>query len=208
MKRKLLLIGTALILVVGTILTLAVSSLAATVNITANNSPLPVVQTMVQSGGSGITNTVKLKYSTGSNPPFTHVYPKWYRSNPQKKNGTITAGDVSYVDATGTSGKIRIAIHFIDAGTWDSYFTDLNMVVNLRSGQSGSWTQAIDLDGNVNATGTLTLDTGDLSFILAGGTHYDISIDSGTFTLQNMATDPSTLPFAKFYVSADPVTGF
>jgi hypothetical protein len=208
MKKKRLLIGLALILAAGTIITFAASSLAARLNINANPDSPPVVQTMVQAGGSGITNTVKLKYSTGPNPPFTHVYPKWYRQNPNKKDGTITAGDVSYVDATGVSGNIKVAIYFTDAGPWDTLFTTLDMIVNVRSGQSGTWTQAIDLDGNVNATGTLTLDTGDLSFILAGGTHYDISIDSGDWSLKDQATDPTLLPFTKFYVRADPVTGF
>jgi hypothetical protein len=202
MKKKLVFIGLALILVVGTTLTFATNSLAATVNITADSSDPAIAQSVGGAGGDGVANTVKLQYSTGANSPFTHVSPTWSPS--KKKAGTISAGDVYYVDCTGNAADVRVTIYLTNSGKLAKDYTYLNMKINVRGGESEDWTQATTVDDSIDATDYLTFDRGEISFILAGSTYYDIMIDSGDFFCANTLVDATHDLSPEFYINIEP----
>jgi hypothetical protein len=201
MKKKLVFIGLALILIVSTVTTFAVSSLAAGVSITADSSTPAVVQSVGGAGGNGVPNTIKLQYSTGSSPPYTQVPPTW---SPSKKHaGNITAGDVYYVDCTGSAANVRVTIYVTNSGKLVNDYTYLNMQVNIRAGSSGIWTQATTADDSTNATDYLTFDKSAISFILIGSTHYDISIDGGDFYCSQTLVDATHDISPQFYVNVE-----
>jgi hypothetical protein len=202
MKKKLVFIGIALILIVGTTLTFAASSLAAEVSITADSSDPAVAQSVGGAGGDGVANTIKLQYSTGATAPFAHVSPTWSPS--KKKAGTITAGDVYYVDCTGNASDVRLTIYLTNSGKLAKDYTYLNMQVNVRGGESEDWTQAVTVDDSINATDYMTFDKGVISFILEGSTFYCISIDGGDFYCANTLVDATHDLSPKFYINVEP----
>ena len=71
MKKKLIFVVAAILLITGTTLTFAHSNLAASVSITAATRNPSIVQSVGGTGSEGVPNTVKLEYSSGSRFSFT-----------------------------------------------------------------------------------------------------------------------------------------
>jgi hypothetical protein len=187
MKKKLVFLGAALLLITSTTLTFAHNSLAASVSITAAAGDPSIVRSVGGAGADGVANTVGLKYSTGGAAPFTQVPPSW--TPVKNKTGAITPGDVYYVDTTNYAGDVKVALYLTNSGLLAMDYAYLNMRVNFWAGASGAWTQATPVGDTANATDYLTLDKGTVSFILLGGTHYCISIDSGDYYCVDTVVD-------------------
>ena len=202
MKKKLLFLGVALLLIMGTTLTFAHSNLAASVSITAASGDASTVQSVGGTGSDGVPNTVQLEYSTGSSAPFTQVSPSW--SPVKNQTGAITPGDVYYINATNYAGDIRVTVYLTNAGLLAKDYTYLNMMVNVWTGSSGSWTQATPVGDTANATDYLTFDKGTVSFILQGGTHYCISIDGGAYYCVDTTVDGTHDLSPQYYINVVP----
>ena len=192
----------ALLLIAGTAITFAHNSLGASVNITAASGNPSIVQSVGGTGSDGVPNTVKLEYSTGSSAPFTSVSPSW--SPAVNQTGTITPGDVYYVDASNYAGDIRVTVYLTNSGLLAEDYTYLNMKVNVWTGSSGSWTQATPIGDSSNATDYLTLDQGTISFILQGNAHYCISIDGGDYYCEGTTVDSTHDLSPQFYINVAP----
>ena len=202
MKKKLVFVGVGLFLIAATTLTFAHNSLAATVSITAASGDPAIVQSVGGAGSDGVPNTVQLEYSTGSSAPFSHVSPSW--SPVKNQTGAITHGDVYYVDVSNYAGDVRVTIYLTNAGLLAKDYTYLNMMVNVRAGSSGTWTQATPVGDSDNATDYLTLDKGTVSFILQGSTHYCISIDGGAYYCVDTTVDSSHDLSPQYYINVLP----
>ena len=180
MKKKLMFAIAAILLITGTTLTFAHSSTAATVSITAAVTGDPSnVQSVGGAGNDGVPTTVKLKHSSGGTSPYTHVPPTW--APVKNQAGSITSGDVYYVDASTYTGDIRVTVYLINTGLLAKDYTYLNMELNVWAGSSATWVQATPVNDTGNATGYLTLDNGAVSFVLQGSTHYCFSIEGGAY---------------------------
>ncbi|HXX59367.1 MAG TPA: hypothetical protein VEI27_01675 [Dehalococcoidales bacterium] len=199
MKKKLLFFGVALVLVVLTAVTFARPTSSSTVTITAASSgDVSTVQSVGGSGTSGVANTVALQYATGSSAPFTQVSPAW--SPAKNASGSITSGDVYYADVTNYTGDVRVNIYLTNSGALSKDYSYLNMKVNVWAGASGAWLQATNVGSGDDANDYLTLNNGVVSFVLAGGTHYDISIDGGSFFCADTTVDSTHSLSPDFYV--------
>jgi len=138
MKKKLVFLGAALLLITSTTLTFAHNSLAASVSITAAAGDPSIVRSVGGAGADGVANTVGLKYSTGGAAPFTQVPPSW--TPVKNKTGAITPGDVYYVDTTNYAGDVKVALYLTNSGLLAMDYAYLNMRVNFWAGASGAWT--------------------------------------------------------------------
>ena len=201
MKKKLMFAIAAILLIACTTLTFAHTSNAATVSITAGATGNPsIVQSVGGAGAEGVPTTVKLKYSSGTDSPYTTVPPSW--APVKNQAGSISSGDVYYVDATNYAGDLRVTVYLTNTGSLAKDYTYLNMEVNVWTGSSGAWTQATPVDDTANATGYLTLDKGTLSFILQGSTHYCFSIEGGAFYCIDTTIDGTHDLSPQYYMDA------
>jgi hypothetical protein len=178
MKKGLIFLIALLVLLSATAITFARNTATTAVSITAAGAGGTGEAAKDVSGIATVDTGIKLHYSTGSGP-YVHVAPSW--DPVVEQPGSIEAGDLYYFNSTGYTGDVLVTLYVTNPDELAQYYSYLNMQVNIRSGSSGVWTQSTLADGTAIGTVYLTLVNGKLSFILNGGTNYDISIDGGTY---------------------------
>jgi hypothetical protein len=200
MKKGMIFIIALLVLLSATAVTFARNTATTAVSITQAGSGGGGEAAQNVSGIATVPDTIKLKYSTGTDN-YTHVAPSWDPVNEQA--GSIKPGDIYYFDTTGYTGDILVTVYVTNPYELAKDYSYLDMQVNIRSGSSGAWLQSKLADGTAIGTVYLTLVNGKLTFLLNGGTHYDISIDSGTYyPIDTNATGGSLSP--AFYLEIQP----
>jgi hypothetical protein len=195
MKKKLIFGIALMLLLAGVGITYATSSASASVTITAGG--VGGVKADVDNIAA-VADTIKLKHSTGADAPYTHVAPDW--SPVENEAGTVTAGDLYYVDCVGYTGDIQVTVYLTNPGALLKDYTYLNMQINVWEGDSpGPWAQATLADGSAIGTQFITPLNGYYTFLLSGNTHYVISIDDGSFLCKDIDADGGDLS-PDFYI--------
>jgi hypothetical protein len=177
MKKKIIFALVVLLLLGGTAITFSQNSASASVTITAggNNGDISTIKTIAD-----IDTDTGLKYSTGDSGAYTAVPASW--SPVVNTAGTVTKGDLYYVDTTGYTGDVLVTVYMTNAGMLVRDYNYLDFQVNVWSGTSGSWTtQATRADGSPIGTVFLTEINGSVNLVLAGATKYCITIDGGSY---------------------------
>jgi hypothetical protein len=199
MKKKIIFAVALLLLLASTAIAFAQTTATATVAISAgsNSGGASSIKTLNDVGGS-----IALKYSTGTEAPFTHVAPDWEPIVEQP--GAISAGDVFYIDCTSYTGDVLVTLHLTNASELSRDYSYLDMQVNVWEGTSEAWDQATEADNSTIGTVYLTIINGETTFILHGDTEYCISIDGGTYyCIDTDAAGGSTSP--DFYLDVSPI---
>jgi hypothetical protein len=199
MKRTLF-FGIALILLfAATAITFAQTTATTSIAISAGST----------SGGASsiktlddIGDTIKLRYSSGSEAPYTHVAPDW--TPIVERPGSITAGDVYYIDSTSYTGDVMVTLYLTNASALSCDYSYLDMQVNVWEDSNGTCDQAVLADGSAIGTVFLTIPNGSTSFILHGNTTYCVTIDGGSYyCIDTDAAGGSLSP--NFYLDVSPL---
>jgi hypothetical protein len=162
----------------------------------------------VETAAAAIADT-KLRYSTGAGPVnYVNVPPAW--SPVIEDPGSITAGDLYYVDTIGYDGDVVATLYISNADALSKDYAYLNMQVNVweltHTMPADTWSsaQATYADGTAIGTVYLTLENGFITFVLEGNSHYAISIDGGNFyCVDTDAADGELSP--DFYLEVTPL---
>ncbi|MFC1869698.1 hypothetical protein ACFLYE_00330 [Chloroflexota bacterium] len=117
--------------------------------------------------------------------------------------GSITPGDLFYVDATRSPADILATMHLTNTQElYRSYrYLILQVGVYVESG-SGEWGRASWAGGELIPDTFLTLQTGKVSFSLAGYANYRVAIDKGSFYCLTTSADGGSLS-PQFYLAVD-----
>ena len=185
MKKGLIFAIALVVLLSATVITFARNTATESVSITA--AGVGGFAAGNAQGASQAVATVKLKHSSGGSAPYTNVAPTW--SPVVGQAGSITAGDIYYLDCSAYLGDVMVTINLTNPSALAKDYSYLNLLVNVWSGGAGTWTtQATNSDGSaIYSVGPpviesfLNIINGNVTFILAGGTHYCITIDSGDY---------------------------
>lgn len=176
MKKKIIFALVALLLLGGTAITFSQNSASASVSITAGGNGGEI--STVKDVAAANTDT-KLKHSTGTDAPYTGHTASW--SPFINTAGTVTEGDLYYVDTTGYTGDVLVTVYMTNAGMLVKDYTYLNLLVNVWSNPSGSWVQAARADDSPIGSVYLTEINGSVSMVLLGDNKYCITIDGGSY---------------------------
>jgi hypothetical protein len=199
MKKTLVFVITLVLLLAATAITFAQTTAVASVAISAGSTTggAASIKTLDDVG-----DTTKLCYSTGSEAPYSHVAPDW--SPIVERPGSISAGDVYYVDTTSYTGDVMVTMYLTNASALSLDYSYLDMQVNVWENSGGTWNQATEADDSVIGTVFLTIPNGSASFILHGNTTYCVTIDGGSFyCIDTDAANGSLSP--DFYLDVSPL---
>jgi hypothetical protein len=176
MKKKIIFALVALLLLGGTAITFSQNSASASVSIAAggNGGEISTVKNVTDANAD-----TKLKYSTGTEAPYTGVSASW--SPVVNTAGSVTHGDLYYVDTTGYTGDVLVTVYLTNAGMLVKDYTYLNFQVNVWSGTSGAWIQGARADDSPIGSVYLNQINGSVSMVLLGDTKYCITIDGGSY---------------------------
>lgn len=118
--------------------------------------------------------------------------------------GVDTPGDLFYVDADENSSDIQVTLYVTNTRELSHCYKYLILKVGVYvEGDNDEWTAASSWDGTSLPTTFVTMGNGEVSFTLAGGAKYKISIDRGCFyCFRSQADGGSVSP--QFYLTADP----
>lgn len=208
MKKGLIFAIALIVLLSATAVTFARNTATESVSITAAGAGGYAAGNV--QGASQAVATVKLKHSSGGSAPYTNIAPTW--SPVIEQAGTITAGDIYYLDCASYLGDVMVTLHLTNPAALAKDYSYLNLLVNVWSGGAGVWTtQATNADGSaIYSAGSplvesfLNIINGNVSFVLAGGTHYCITVDSGNYyCIDTDAIGGSLSP--NFYLEIQPL---
>ncbi len=119
--------------------------------------------------------------------------------------GSVTPGDLFYIDATGSPGDLAINLYITNAQELTHYLRYLILKVSVSSeSQDGQWRQAPLRGSSAPEDGMyLTLQNSPVRFLAPGNSRYKVSIDSGSYySLPASAVSSNEPPH--FYLTVDP----
>ena len=181
MKKGMIILIALLVLLSATAITFARNTAATSVTITAGG--ITGYASDDVSGIAGVATSIKLKNSTGSGP-YVHVAPTWTPVIEQA--GAITGGDVYYLNTTDYTGDILVTLYLTNPNELQKNYSNLMMKVNVwkrvLADPDDPWVQATMANGDaIVDTMYLTINNGNVSFILTGDLEYCISVDGGSY---------------------------
>jgi len=98
-----------------------------------------------------------------------------------KAIGSVTPGDLFYVDAAGNPADITLSLYVTNTGELIHYLKYLTLQVAVYiEDSSGHWIKP-QINGEESPKIYLTLQNGPVTFTLPGGARYKVAIDSGCF---------------------------
>jgi hypothetical protein len=98
-----------------------------------------------------------------------------------KAIGSVTPGDLFFVDAAGNPGEITLSLYITNTGELIHYLRYLTVHVAVYVEDSpGQWTKS-QINGEKPPEIYLTLQNSPVTFTLPGGARYKVAIDSGCF---------------------------
>jgi hypothetical protein len=118
-----------------------------------------------------------------------------------KAIGSVNRGDIFTIDNTGSDSDTSFTLSLTNTDELidDFRYMTLNIGIYIRN-SDGEWEKAPFAD-NVNSSVYLTMQNGSVSFTLAGGAVYKVSVEKGCFYCYGSgAVKTVTLP--EFYLSA------
>lgn len=153
--------------------------------------------TSIQAGGiSGAANEFADVVTSGAPPT---AFTNWAASNSSTAQAAVwqpvvgqvvpvkTPGDVGIIDATGTTGNVLVTLVLSNAASLSADYSYVNLPIVLKQCTLVSTTctwNAVTADANSQPIGDsgveyLTLSNGYLSFLVAGGSYYEVTIPTG-----------------------------
>lgn len=198
MRKRFIFAIAAVLLLAATAITFARNTSATSISISAG----------AQSGVASTISTSadalpahKLKYSPGA----AWVTPTW--SPVMGDPGSITAGDIYYIDTTSYTGDVIISVYLTNPDELHTDYSYLNMNVSVWFYDTDHWAQASLSGGGTGDTSGkyLTLNNGYLSFIVAGNAEYCVSVDGGEYYCIDTTEDATHSLDPAFYMEVDPL---
>ena len=117
--------------------------------------------------------------------------------------GSVTPGDLFYVDAAGNPGDISLSLHITNTDDLIHYLRYLTLKVAVYVEDSNrQWIKPVINGGEFPET-YLTLQNSPVTFTLPGGAHYTIAIESGCFYCLSAGHAGNNFP-PRFYLDAGP----
>ncbi len=118
--------------------------------------------------------------------------------------GVDTPGDLFYVDADENSGDIEVTLYITNARELSHCYKYIILKVGIYvEDDTDEWTAASSWNGASIPSTFITMGNGEVSFSLAGGAKYKITIDRGSFYCFRSEADGGSLS-PQFYLIADP----
>lgn len=122
-----------------------------------------------------------------------------------KAIGSVTPGDLFYVDATDSSNDICISLYITNAHELTPYLRYLILKVAVYfQDEDGQWCLAPLWDGSPLRDTYITLRNSPVNLTLPGLTRYKITIDSGCYYCINADTGGNDIS-PQFYLTIEPV---
>jgi hypothetical protein len=150
--------------------------------------------------------TVAYAYSDAAASTGAAITPAEADSLPQfnvfgKAIGSVNRGDIFTIDNTGSGGDTSFTLSLTNADELidDFRYMTLNIGIYIRNGD-GEWEKAPFAD-SVNNSIYLTMQNGSVSFTLAGGAVYKLSVEKGCFYCYG-TSGVKTVTLPEFYLSA------
>ncbi len=119
------------------------------------------------------------------------VKPTWTALG--KAIGSVTPGDLFYIDATDNPADIIVTLYITNADELIGCYRNLILKVGVYTESDGKWEKASTGDGELVADTFITLINGQVSFTLFGLAKHKITIDGGNFYCATTNTDSGSL---------------
>ncbi len=119
-----------------------------------------------------------------------------------KAIGGLTPGDIFLIDCSGSTIDTSFTLYITntDELVHNFRYMTLNIGTYVET-DPGGWEKVATVEGENPRETYLTMQNGMMSFVLAGGTKYKITIEKGCYYCYGTGTDgKSTLP--EFYLTA------
>lgn len=108
--------------------------------------------------------------------------------------GVDNPGDLFYIDATGSSEDIKVTLYLTNAQILVRYYRYLILEVGLYVETSaGQWERATASSGEIVPKTIISMQNGQVSFLLPGNSRYRLAIDSGCFYRGGAIADSQSL---------------
>ena len=139
--------------------------------------------------------TVRIEVAEPSAAPSGNVF--------RRSVGSITPGDLFYIDATANTADIIVTLHLTNTEELYHSYRYLTLEVGVYvENYSGKWERARGYDGEPVPETFISLQTGYASFVLGGRDRYKITVDGGSlYCLNSNANRGSLSP--NFYLTVD-----
>jgi len=113
--------------------------------------------------------------------------------------GDVTAGDLFFIDATESPADIGITLYLTNAPDLIHGYRYLILQIGLyRQNAEGGWDKVTEAEGAPDTF--LTMNNGQVHFMLTGYADYKVTVDDGSFNCQ-IAGEGETAP--NFYLAID-----
>ncbi len=158
-------------------------------------APWPVAYAYSYDDALAAPGAVRIEVAEPSAAPSGNVF--------RRSVGSITPGDLFYIDATVGTDDIKVTLHLTNAEELYHSYRYLTLEVGVYvENYSGGWERASGYDGEPVPETFITLQNGYVSFILGGGARYKVTIDGGSlYCITGSASGGSLSP--KFYLTVD-----
>ena len=101
--------------------------------------------------------------------------------------GSVTPGDLFYVDATDDAGDIRVTLHLSNSDELISWYRFLVVKVGVYvEDNGGEWARAPMTDGELTPETRITLQDAEAGFVLPGYARYKVALDGGSFNARSV----------------------
>jgi hypothetical protein len=119
--------------------------------------------------------------------------------------GSVTPGDLFYIDATGSPGDLAVDLYLTNAQELTHYLRYLILKVSVYSESAdGRWRQILLGSNSAPENNTyLTLQNSPARFIVPGNSRYKVSIDSGGYYCLPARAGSGNEP-PHFYLTVEP----
>jgi hypothetical protein len=136
--------------------------------------PWPVAYGYEASGASAAQEPIQVTAAEAT------AQPTWTAFG--KAIGSVTAGDLFYIDATDNPADISATLYLTNAEELVSSYRYLILKVGLYSQVAeGDWQKVTEYNGEPVPDTFITMSNGQVSFTLPGAGDYKITIDGGSF---------------------------
>lgn len=153
--------------------------------------PWPVAYGYEFSGASTSQELIQITVAGAS------VQPTWTAFG--NAIGGATAGDLFYIDATGSSADFHVTLYLTNASGLIHNYRYLTLKVGLyRQATDGVWDRVTESNGESVPDNFITMYNGQVRFTLSGCARYKVTIDAGSFYSYTRSGEGSLSP--SFYM--------
>ena len=141
-----------------------------------------------------LASTEQVRVTPAENPPRATAW--------GKAVGSVTPGDLFYLDAGETQSDIRVTLYLTNTSDLTHSYRYLHLKVGVYVKNGSEWGKAREGNGKTVPETYLSLTHPEASFALPGSTQYRVSIDGGSFYCLSAGFGSDSLS-PKFYLTVD-----